>query len=106
VTGFDLAANVTGYLPYGSSASWRSIRASAASPPSRCVRQCRALSLAWKHSKLLAGARGEQPRRARNIAGGACGAALGVLAVPSMLGGPLERLRTRASWLRRHRCRS
>src|SRR4029079_453227 len=31
-----------------------------------------------------------------NIAGGACGAALGVWAVPSFLGGPLERLKARA----------
>jgi hypothetical protein len=30
-----------------------------------------------------------------NLAGGACGAALGVVAVPSFLGGPLERLRAR-----------
>jgi len=39
-----------------------------------------------------------------NIAGGACGAALGVLAVPSMLGGPLERpCAPRLPGWRRHR---
>ena len=98
VTGFDLAANVTGYLPYGF------LCVLALHPR---IRGLAAFAAAFGSAALLSlGMEAFQsylPARVANnldvlcnIAGGACGAALGVLAVPSMLGGPLERLRTRA----------
>lgn len=98
VTGFDLAANVLGYLPYGF------LCVLALHPR---IRGLTAFGLALGSAALLsAGMEAFQsylPARVAtnldllcNIAGGACGAALGVWAVPSVLGGPLERLRAKA----------
>jgi VanZ family protein len=98
VTGFDLAANVLGYLPYGF------LCVLALHPR---IRGLAAFGTALGSAALLSlGMEAFQsylPARVAtnldllcNIAGGACGAALGVWAVPSFLGGPLERLRARA----------
>ena len=98
VTGFDVAANVAGYLPFG-------LLCVLALHPR--VRGLAAFAAALGAAALLSvGMEALQsylPARVANnldvlcnVAGGACGAALGLLAVPSVLGGPLERLRARA----------
>src|SRR5260221_101 len=105
VTGFDLAANVTGYLPYGF------LCVLALHPR---IRGLAAFAAAFGSAALLSlGMEAFQsylPARVANnldvlcnIAGGACGAALGVLAVANMLSSPLERLRTPAFLAGAHR---
>ena len=98
VTGFDLTANVLGYVPYGFLcvlALYPRLRGWAAFGA--------ALASAALLSLVLEAAQSYLPARVAtnldllcNLAGGACGAALGVLAVPTFLGGPLERLRAQA----------
>src|SRR5256885_10558628 len=98
VTGFDLAANVLGYLPYGF------LCVLALHPRIRGLWAfATALASAAFLSVAMEAAQSYLPARVAtnldllcNIAGGACGAALGVWAVPSVLGGPLERLRAKA----------
>src|SRR5258706_9915048 len=98
VTGFDLAANVLGYLPYG-------FLCILALHPR--IRGLAAFGIALGSAALLSlgmeACQSYLPARVAtnldllcNIAGGAGGAALGVWAAPSVLGGPLERLRARA----------
>jgi len=98
VTGFDLAANVMGYLPYGFLCVLalhpriRGLAAFAAALGSAAL-----LSLGMEAFQSYLPARVANNLDVLcNIAGGTCGAALGVWAVPSVLGGPLERLRARA----------
>jgi VanZ family protein len=98
VTAFDLAANVLGYLPYGF------LCVLALHPRVRGLGAfLTAVTTAALLSLALEAAQSYLPARVANnldllcnVIGGACGAALGVLAVPSVLGGPLERLRARA----------
>ncbi len=98
VTGFDLAANVLGYLPFGF------LCVLALHPRLRGVAAfATALGSAALLSLGMEALQSYLPARVAanldvlcNVAGGAAGAALGVLAVPSVLGGPLERLRARA----------
>ena len=98
VTAFDLAANVLGYLPYGFLCvlalhpRLRGLPALVAAIASAAV-----LSLALEAAQSYLPARVATNMDVLcNVAGGAIGAALGVAAVPSFLGGPLERLRARA----------
>jgi VanZ family protein len=98
VTAFDLTANVLGYVPCGFLcvlALYPRVRGLAAFVA--------ALASAALLSLALEAAQSYLPARVAtnldvlcNLAGGACGAALGVAAVPTMLGGPLERLRAKA----------
>jgi VanZ family protein len=98
VTAFDLAANVLGYVPYGF------LCVLALHPRIRGLAAfATALSSAALLSMAMEAAQTYLPARVAtnldllcNLAGGACGAALGVLAVPAFLGGPLQRLRARA----------
>jgi len=98
VTAFDLAANVLGYVPFGF------LCVLALHPRVRGpVAFIASLASAALLSIALEAAQSYLPARVAtnldvlcNLAGGAVGAALGVLAVPSVLGGPLERLRARA----------
>src|SRR2546430_446236 len=98
VTAFDLAANVLGYVPYGF------LCVLALHPRIRGLAAfATALSSAALLSMAMEAAQTYLPARVAtnldllcNLAGGACGAALGVLAVPTVLGGPLERLRSKA----------
>jgi VanZ family protein len=97
-TAFDLAANILGYVPYGCLcvlALHPRIRGAAAF----VIATASAMLL----SLLLEAGQSYLPTRFAsnldvlcNVAGGACGAALGVAAVPTVLGGPLERLRAKA----------
>jgi VanZ family protein len=98
VTGFDLTVNVVGYIPYGFLcvlALYPRVRGPAAFAVALASGALLSLALEAAQSYL--------PARVAtnldvlcNLAGGACGAALGVLAVPTFLGGPLERLRATA----------
>jgi len=98
VTAFDLSANILGYLPYGFFcvlALHPKLRSLAALVTAVASAALLSLSLEAVQSYL--------PARVAtnldvlcNVAGGACGAALGVAAVPTVLGGPLERLRAKA----------
>ena len=98
VTAFDLAANVLGYLPYGF------LCVLALQPQLRgLLAFAVAVASAGLLSLALEAAQSYLPARVAtnldvlcNIAGGACGAAAGVLAAPALLGGPLERLRAKA----------
>lgn len=98
VTAFDVAANVLGYVPYGflcALAIHPRLRGTAAFAT--------ALASAVVLSLLLEGAQTYLPARVAtnldvlcNVAGAAAGAALGVLLVPELLGGPLKRWRSSA----------
>lgn len=98
VTAFDLAANVLGYLPFGFLcvlALYPRVRGLTAFATALAGAALLSLALEATQSYL--------PSRVAtnldvlcNLAGGACGAALGVAAVPTFLGGPLERLRAKA----------
>jgi VanZ family protein len=98
VTAFDLAANVLGYVPYGF------LCVLALQPRLRGLAAFgAALASAALLSLLLEAAQSYLPSRVAtnldvlcNLAGGACGAALGVLGAPAVLGGPLKHLRARA----------
>ena len=95
VTTFDLVANVLGYVPYGFLcvlALYPRVRALAAFAIALASAACLSLTMEAAQSYL--------PSRVAtnldvlcNVAGGACGAALGVLMAPPLLGGPLKRLR-------------
>jgi VanZ family protein len=95
VTTFDVTANVLGYVPYGF------LCVLALYPR---VRGLAAFVLALASAALLSltmeAAQSYLPARVAtnldllcNLAGGACGAAVGVLSAPALLGGPLKRLR-------------
>jgi VanZ family protein len=96
VTAFDLAANVLGYMPYGF------LCALALHPRLRGVAAfAAAVASALVLSLVLEAAQTYLPARVAtnldtlcNVAGAACGAALGVLLVPSVLVGPLKRWRS------------
>src|SRR5260221_3809966 len=102
VTAFDLAANVLGYVPFGF------LCVLALHPR---IRGLAAFAVALASAALLSialeAAQSYLPARVAtnldvlcNLAGGACGAALGVLAGPGFLGRPLQRLRARAFFAR------
>jgi len=98
VTGFDLTANVLGYVPYGFLcvlALHPRVRGLAAFATALASAALLSLALEATQSYLPARVANNLDLLC-NLAGGACGAALGVLAVPTFLGGPLERLRARA----------
>ena len=91
----DVALNILGYIPYG-------FLCVASLYPR--VRPLNAFAIALASGALLSvsleAAQSYLPTRVAatldvlcNLAGAACGAALGVLALPALLGGPLERLR-------------
>ena len=97
-TAFDLAANILGYVPYGFLCVL-ALHPWARGLPAFVIAAASATLL----SVLLEAGQSYLPARVAtnldvlcNLAGGACGAALGVAAVPTVLGGPLERLRARA----------
>ena len=94
----DVALNILGYLPYG-------LLCVASLYPRQ--RRLAAFGIALASAALLSlsleAAQSYLPTRVAatldvlcNLAGAACGAALGVLAVPAVHGGPLERLRNAA----------
>jgi VanZ family protein len=98
VTGFDLAANLLGYAPYGF------LAVLALHPRLRGLAAFgAALVSAGVLSLVLEAAQSYLPTRVAtnldvlcNLAGGACGAAIGLLAAPAVLGGPLKQLRATA----------
>jgi VanZ family protein len=98
VTAFDLAANLLGYVPYGF------LCALALHPRLRGLAAfAAAVTSALVLSLFLEAAQTYLPARVAtnldtlcNVAGAACGAALGVLLVPSVLVGPLKRWRSAA----------
>ena len=98
VTGFDLSANVLGYIPYGFLcvlALYPRVRGPGAFVTAVATAALLSLALEAAQSYLPARVANNLDLLC-NVSGGACGAVLGVLAVPSALGGPLERLRARA----------
>ncbi len=98
VTAFDIAANVLGYLPYGF------LCVLALEPPlHRLAAFGAALASAAVLSLGLEAAQSYLPARVAtnldvlcNLAGAACGAAIGVFAAPGLREGPLRRLRAAA----------
>lgn len=98
VTGFDVAVNVLGYLPYGF------LGVLALNPRMRGIAAFAAVAgSALTLSLGLEAAQTYLPARVAtnldvlcNLAGAACGAALGVLAAPKILGGPLKHWRAAA----------
>ena len=98
VTFFDLSANILGYLPYGF------LCALALHPRLRGLSAfLAAVASALALSLLLEAAQTYLPARVAtnldllcNVAGAACGAGLGVVLAPAILGGPLKRWRAHA----------
>jgi len=98
VTAFDLGANILGYLPYGF------LCALALHPAVRglgafavAVASALALSLGLEAAQSYLPARVANNLDVLcNVAGAACGAWVGTLAAPQILGGPLKRWRSAA----------
>ena len=98
VTVFDLAANVAGYVPYGflcALALYPRLRGFAAF--GTAVASALVLSLVLEAGQTYLPARVATNLDALcNVVGAVSGAALGVLSVPAVLGGPLKRWRSAA----------
>ena len=98
VTSFDVAANILGYLPYGllcALALYPRLRGLAAFAVA--VTSALVLSLALEAAQSYLPARVANNLDVLcNLAGALCGAGLGVLLAPQILGGPLKRWRAAA----------